>query len=348
MADVDHAGGKAAAIVPGAGMDGHRWQWTGIARSPYAGLALLALVAVTAPTIFPSTFYYKIGGTIFIAAIAAIGLNVLMGMAGQVSLGHAGFFGIGAYTVALLPAKAGLHPLIALAAGMALCGAIAYLIGRPILRLKGHYLAVATLAAGLLVSLVLINESALTGGPDGTSVGRLEVLGLRITGVVAWYWITCALMILSAVLVLNLERSPTGRALRALHDSEVAASVNGIDVARLKSIAFVISAAFASLAGSLSALSNGFITPDTASFLHSIELVTMVVLGGLGSVTGAIVGALLIKALPQVLTAIHEYEHMVLGLIMVLVMIFMRDGIVPTLARLLAGFAAGQRRGPGP
>ena len=298
-------------------------------------LGVLAAIMALAPLIFPSTFYYKIGGTIFISSIAAIGLNVLMGFAGQISLGHAGFFGLGAYAVALLPPKLGLHPLLGLAAGMAIAGGIAYLIGRPILKLKGHYLAVATLAAGMLMSLLLINESGVTGGPDGMPVGRLQFFGFTITGVVAWYWISGVVMLIAALLVLNLDASPTGRALRALHDSEVAASVNGIDVARNKLIAFVISAVYASLAGSLMALSNGFITPDTASFLHSIELVTMVVLGGLGSVIGSIVGVVLITALPQVLTALHDWEQVVLGLIMMGVMIFMRDGIVPTLARVL-------------
>ena len=187
----------------------------------------------------------------------------------------------------------------------------------------------------MLMSRLLINESGVTGGPDGMPVGRLQVFGFTITGVVAWYWISGVVMLIAALLVLNLDASPTGRALRALHDSEVAASVNGIDVARNKLIAFVISAVYASLAGSLMALSNGFITPDTASFLHSIELVTMVVLGGLGSVIGSIVGVVLITALPQVLTALHDWEQVVLGLIMMGVMIFMRDGIVPTLARVL-------------
>jgi branched-chain amino acid transport system permease protein len=300
----------------------------------YLPLAVVAVVIAAAPLIFPSSFYYKIGGTIFITAIAAIGLNVLMGFAGQVSLGHAGFFGLGAYAAALLPAKAGLHPLLAVAVGMLIAGVVAYVIGRPILRLKGHYLAVATLAAGMLMSTVLVNESAVTGGPDGMPVGRMAIGELKISGVVMWYWISAITMLLGAVLVVNLDASPTGRALRALHDSEIAAGVNGIDVAALKVKAFVISAVYASLAGSMMALSNGFITPDTASFLHSVELVTMVVLGGLGSVIGSIVGVALLKALPQLLTALHDYEQIVLGLIMILVMIFMRDGIVPTLAKL--------------
>jgi branched-chain amino acid transport system permease protein len=120
--------------------------------------------------------------------------------------------------------------------------------------------------------------------------------------------------------------------LRALHDSEVAAAVNGVDVARQKLVVFVISAVYAAVAGSLNALYAGFITPDVAGFLHSIELVTMVVLGGMGSVFGGLVGAAVLTALPQFLTALHEYEHAVLGLVLVACMIFLRDGLVPTLA----------------
>ena len=135
--------------------------------------------------------------------------------------------------------------------------------------------------------------------------------------------------------VINSE-TPTGRAFRALHDSEIAARVAGIDVARFKLQAFVIAAVYASLAGSMLAMMNGFINPDQAGFLHSIELVTMVVLGGLGSVAGSIVGAAVLIALPQVLTVFQEYEHLLLGAIIIVSMIFMRDGIVPTLSRRFA------------
>jgi branched-chain amino acid transport system permease protein len=306
------------------------------ARSQWLGLAVLAAVIALAPLLFPSTYYYGVGASIFIAGVAVVGLNILMGNAGQVSLGHAGFYGIGAFAVAIGPVHLGLPGLASLGLGIVLSMLIAWIVGRPILRLKGHYLAVATLGFGFLVALVLNNEAAWTGGPDGMSVPRLDLLGWKVRGSATWYWISGALLVVGSWIALSLIESPTGRALRALHDSEVAASVSGIDVARYKLAAFVISAAYASLAGALAALSDGHITPTAAGFLHSIELVTMVVLGGMGSVIGAVVGAALLKALPQVLTFLHDFEHMVIGLIMMLVMIFMRDGIVPTLARLAA------------
>jgi branched-chain amino acid transport system permease protein len=141
--------------------------------------------------------------------------------------------------------------------------------------------------------------------------------------------------LVGAVLALNLIESPTGRALRAIHDSEVAARVLGVDVANAKLAVFVVSAIYASVAGSYLALLNGHVTPDVSGFLRSIELVAMVVLGGMGSIAGSLVGAALLVVLPQTLTFLHDYEHMALGLIVMAVMIFLRAGIVPTLARAL-------------
>ncbi|NRG19015.1 branched-chain amino acid ABC transporter permease [Rhizobiales bacterium] len=299
--------------------------------------AFLALLVVALAFVMPSNFYFRVAALVWISALAVIGLNLLMGFAGQVSLGHAGFFGLGAYSVAILPAQFGLHPVIALIAGAAGCALLAFVVGRPILRLKGHYLAVATLGFGILVSMVISNEAWLTGGPDGMPVSRLTLFGWRARGADTWYWITGGLMVVGALLAVNLVASPTGRALRALHDSEVAARVVGVDVARYKLIVFVISAIYASVAGSALALVNGFITPDAAGFLHSIQLVTMVVLGGMGSILGSVVGAAVLVVLPQVLTVFHEYEHLMLGFMMMAFMILLRSGIVPSLSTLIAG-----------
>ncbi|MDX5593551.1 branched-chain amino acid ABC transporter permease [Pseudovibrio sp. SPO723] len=305
-------------------------------------LIILTILIALAPMLFPSSFYYRVGTLIFINSIAVIGLVILIGYAGQISLGHAGFSGIGAYACALGPVHLGLHPFASLFLGAVVSALLAWFVGRPILRLKGHYLAVATLGLGMLISMVLTNETQLTGGPDGMAVEGLglakavrETLGFKVKTSVVWYWFGGGMLLIGAWLALNLYNSPTGRVLRSLHDSEIAAKTVGADVARYKLVAFVISAAYASVAGSLLALFNRFITPDIASFLHSVELVTMTVLGGAGSVLGGIAGATLLTALPQVLTMFHEYEHVMLGLIMMLVMIFMRDGLLPTLRKLM-------------
>lgn len=306
-----------------------------LGRSRLAPLLALALAIAAAPLAFPSSFYYEIGASIFIAALAVAGLNLLMGFAGQVSLGHAGFWGLGAYAVAIGPAHLGIPPFASLVLGLLLSVVVAWLAGRPILRLRGHYLAVATLGFGFLVAMVLTNEAAWTGGPDGMSVARLNILGIVVRGSRMWYWTSAGVLLAGMWLALNIVDSPTGRALRALHDSQVAAAVNGVDVARYKLAAFTISAGYASLAGSMAAFSDAYITPTSAGFLQSIELVAMSVLGGMGSILGAVVGAAVLRALPQVLTVLHDYEHVVLGLIMMVIMIFLPAGLLPAIAARL-------------
>ena len=299
---------------------------------------LVAAIVIVLPLFFPSAYYYRIGALVFIFALAVVGLNLLMGFAGQVSLGHAGFLGIGAYSVAIGPVHFGAPSWLCLFVGAILSGAVAFAVGRPILKLKGHYLAVATLGFGLLVAIVLTNEAGWTGGPDGMNVPALTLFGWRVHGSDAWYWIAGATFIGGFLLALNLMESPTGRALQAINDSEIAARVLGIDVARKKLTIFIISAMYASVAGSFLALFNGLITPDVAGFLGSIELVAMVVLGGMGSIFGSLVGAAVLVVLPQVLTIFHEYEQALLGLIVMVFMIFLRQGIVPSVSVALAGW----------
>ena len=305
-------------------------------------LILLALIVVT-PVFFPSSFYYRVGSLIFVNGLAVLGLVILTGYAGQISLGHAGFVGIGAYACALGPVHLGLHPALAALLGALVSALLAWAVGRPILRLRGYYLGVATLGFGILVAMVLTNETGLTGGPDGIQVAdlglreALEAWGLDLKASEFWYGFSGLCLLIGAWLALNLRDSPTGRALRAVHGSEVAARTVGVDVAAVKLKAFVISAVYASASGSLLALQNRFVTPDAAGYLHSIELVTMAVLGGAGSVLGAIFGAGILTMLPQVLTMFAEYEQLMLGLIMMLVMIFLPAGLLPSVLRLIRG-----------
>lgn len=305
-------------------------------------IVMAALIAV-APLFFPSGYYFRVGSLIFVNALAVTGIVILTGYAGQISLGHAGFAGIGGYACALAPVHLGLHPALAVVLGAAISGVLAWLVGRPILRLKGYYLGVASLGFGILVAMVLNNERQLTKGPDGIEVAELglrSVLkgwGLDLSNGEFWYAFTGFCLLLGAWLALNLRNSPTGRALRALHGSEIAAGTVGVDVARIKLQAFVISAVYASVAGSLMALQNKFVTPDIAGFLHSVEMVTMAVLGGVSSVPGAIIGAGILTLLPQVLTVFAEYEQLILGLVMMLVMIFLREGLAPSILRKIRG-----------
>jgi branched-chain amino acid transport system permease protein len=301
-------------------------------KNIYAGLYLVIGVLLVLPFVLPNNFYLDLASRMAINAVIVLGLNLLIGFAGQISLGHAGFLGIGAYASAVLPTSFGWPPLLAMGAGAVATGLLAALVARPIFKLKGHYLAMATLGLGIIINIVLRNEASLTGGPDGMPVPALGLMGFELSSDKQWYWVIALLLSLSIWASLNLIDSPFGRALRALHGSEVASQVAGVNVARYKVAIFVISAVFASLMGSVTAHYVGFVTPNIANFFHSIELVTMVVIGGMASVYGSVVGAVLLTALPQVLVSFEGWETVVFGAILMLCMIFMPKGLVPTLA----------------
>lgn len=306
-------------------------------KSPRTGgLAVLVALVTLAPLGFPNAYFYDVAVNALFNATLCVGLNLLVGYGGQISLGHAGFFALGAYGSALLTGRYGLPPLAALLLSAGAVGALAFVVGRPILKLKGHYLAMATLGIGIIIHIVLKTESAVTGGPDGLGVDAFSVAGLAVSGDQAWYWLAAVLVVVAVWLSLNLVDSPVGRALRAVHGSEVGAEVVGVDTTGYKVLVFVVSAVFASVVGSLFAHKNGFITPDIGSFFRSIEVVTMVVLGGMASTFGAVVGAVLLTLLPQFLASFEDYEAMVLGGIMMGTMIFMPKGLLPSLRLLLA------------
>ena len=299
--------------------------------SGYAGLGALIVIVLLAPLGFDNNYHYDVAMKMGLNAIVAVGLNLLVGYAGQISLGHAAFFAIGGYSSAILASRYSVHGLIALPVGAALAGALAFLVARPILRLSGHYLAMATLGLGIIVSIVINREIEFTGGPDGISVPVLQIFAWKLRGPQTWYWIVAAVLVIVIFLSLNLMRSAFGRGLRALADSEIAAQTAGLDTAALKARIFVLSAVIAALSGSLFANAERFITPDEAGFLRSVELVTMVVVGGMASTFGAAVGAGLLTLLPQALSGFELWHDFLFGVILVTAMIFLPKGIVPSL-----------------
>ncbi|BCO29756.1 hypothetical protein MIZ03_4680 [Rhodoferax lithotrophicus] len=303
-----------------------------MSKNPYLGLYLIMAVLLVLPFVLPNSFYVDLAIRMAINAVIVLGLNLLIGFAGQISLGHAGFLGIGAYATAILSTHFGWHPLLAMAAGAAAAGLLAAMVARPIFKLKGHYLAMATLGLGIIIHIVVRTEAQWTGGPDGMPVPPMSLAGFEISGDKHWYWIVAVLLSVSVWASLNLINSPFGRALRALHGSEVASKVVGVDVVRYKVAIFVLSAVFASIMGSVMAHYVGFVTPNLADFFHSIELVTMVVIGGMASVYGSVLGAVLLTALPQALTSFEGWETVAFGGILMLSMIFMPKGLVPTLS----------------
>ncbi|MGD9495725.1 MAG: branched-chain amino acid ABC transporter permease [Armatimonadota bacterium] len=293
-------------------------------------LAFFLLVAV-APLVVHNRYYLHILIFVGLNLILATGLNLLMGYAGQVSLGHAAFFGIGAYTSGILTATYRWNPWLAMAAAVALTCLVAWLVGRPTLRLRGHYLAMATLGVGIIVAVVIRQTSWLTGGPAGlTGIPSMTFLGRELKSNMdahyfyfVWGWV-CLLTVLFA----NLIASRPGRALRALHDSELAAQTLGIDTAAFKVRAFVISAAYASIAGTLYAHSSmRFLSPNPFGFHTSIALLVMVVLGGQGTLWGPVLGAVTVTAIQELLRPWANWDIVVYGLLLMLMMTVMPGGV---------------------
>ncbi len=293
-------------------------------------------------------YYLNVLVFIGIHAIIVVGLDLLMGYTGQISLGHAAFFGLGAYVAGVLSARYGWTPLPELLVALPATALVAYLVGMPTLRLSGHYLAMATLGFGIIVFILLQGLSSVTGGPSGlTGIAEMSLLGLPVYDDLAFYYLTAACLLLCLLLSLNLVRSRVGRALRAIHGSETAASALGVDTAHFKVGIFVLSAVFAALAGWLYAHYVRFISPGSFGFAFSVKLVTMVVIGSLGSLWGAIFGAALLTSLPEFLSVFAEYDILVFGALLMLVMIFMPRGFLRGVEDLGLALVVRRRRGKG-
>jgi branched-chain amino acid transport system permease protein len=296
--------------------------------------AAFALFLAVIPAIVPNAYFLDIATKTWINAIVCVGLNLLVGYSGQISLGHAAFFALGGYASAILGARYGVPAPLAMLAGASFVAIVALIIGRAILHLRGHYLAMATLGFGAIVAIVLNRELALTGGPDGMTVGPFTVAGYSLPNALSGYVLAAVGLFIAVKTATTLIESRAGRALRAINDSEIASETLGIDVAKYKVKIFVVSAVFASVAGSIFAHADRFITPIEANFLRSVEFVAMVVVGGLGSIVGAVVGASILTLLPQALAHFEDLRHVLTGALLVGIMAFMPEGVVPMLASL--------------
>jgi len=265
-----------------------------------------------------------------IYCLITIGLSILMGYAGQISLGHAAFFGIGAYASAILTTQYGLNPWVCMLIGMAAAAVVAVLVGAPSLKLKGHYLAMATLAFGIIVFIIFNEEIEWTGGPDGMGeIPGLSLLGFEFDSVARYFYLVWLFVFAALIFTVNIIQSQTGRALRAIHASETAANAMGVNITRLKISVFVYSAVLASLAGSFYAHYMNFINPSTFDLFFSIKLIIMIALGGMHEIWGAIIGAILITFLSfEWLHYFDEFEIIIYGAILLLVTIFLPHGLV--------------------
>jgi branched-chain amino acid transport system permease protein len=306
-------------------------------RRHRTGLSVIGLSVVLAPAplVLRSPWQLGVLNLVAVNAVVVLGLNLFIGYAGQISLGHAAFFGLGAYGSGVLTTAWGVPPLLALpvtAAGVALT---ALVVGVPTLRLSGHYLAMATLGFNIVVHHVFVHWDRVTGGPSGlTGIPSFGVQGVTLHGETRQYYLLWGAAMVALTLSVNFVRSGLGRGLAALAEDEVAAAAMGVDVRRGKIAVFTISAAFASVGGSLFAHYMGTITPDTFGIFTSIDFVIMVVVGGLGSLWGSLVGAAFVTMLPHLLGPFEGYKEILHGLIVVVVLLVLPRGFVAGVVEL--------------
>ncbi|WP_343725772.1 branched-chain amino acid ABC transporter ATP-binding protein/permease [Herbaspirillum huttiense] len=302
-----------------------------------AALAFSAVGVIAAITLALSinSYYVFVLAGIALVAIVGIGLNVLIGLTGQVSFGHVGFYAVGAYTVAILTTKAGLSFWLAWPLAAVVAGALGVLLALPALRVKGPYLAMITIAFSFIIQHAIIELRDLTGGQNGImGLAAPAFLGLQAERAIAVLGLITAAVVLAAYCWLS--RGSWGAAMRAVRDSETAAESIGLNPLVIKTVAFALSAALAGLAGGLFAPLSTFVTPDTFSFMQSILFVLVVVLGGSGSILGPVIGAVIVGALPELLSSLEDYRLLFFGALLLLVLWVAPDGVTGLLGKLAA------------
>ncbi len=292
-------------------------------------VAALSLALIFFPFFEDNPYTLGLTNQIAITAIVVLGLNLFIGYAGQISLGHAAFFGLGAYGSAVATVTFGLSPWLAMALVASGVGAVALLIGIPILRLSGHYLAMATLGFNFVIHTVLLQWDEVTGGPSGfAGIPYLNIGEYVFDTPVRLHYLLWAFVMVCMLLCLNLIRSGVGRGLAAVAGDETAAAALGVNTHAAKTKVFVLSAVLASLAGSLFAHCFSYVSPDTFNIFASTDMAIMVVIGGMGSVWGSIFGTAFITLLPEWMDAFETYKDFVHGGILVLVLMFLPQGLI--------------------
>jgi branched-chain amino acid transport system permease protein len=302
-------------------------------------LLLIALAVVAVPFVV-TPYWLTIANQVGIAIVGAIGLNILVGYTGQISLGQGGFLAVGAYTSAILHVRADLPVPVSILLAVLVTAVIGAFFGIPALRLKGLYLAIATLASQEIILFTVRTWDAVTGGTDAISLPRLEMAGFVFRQDFHWYWIIAGFAVLVVITGRNLFRTGLGRAFMAVRDQDIAASAIGVNVTRVKVTAFAVSSGLAGLSGALWAHYRGNATPETFLLELSILFVAMVIVGGLGSIAGAVYGAAFMWMVPELITKlllnvggtewvarIPHLEMIFFGLLIMLFLIFEPRGL---------------------
>lgn len=307
------------------------------------GVALLAAAAL--PWLAPNEYYLQILTQGYVFAIAACGLNVIVGLAGQLSLAHSAFFGVGAYTMALLATEAGIPFWLGMPAGVLACAVLGYVIGSICLRSRGSYFAIFTLAVGIIIHLIILKWESLTHGHVGViGIPGPAALGpIRFDSTMARSYLALAFLALTVLAVSRLVHSPVGRTLMAVRESEPLAAAVGLDVMAAKRLAFTLSAAIAGLAGALFAGFIGFLGPESSNVETTFNMLLYVVVGGLGSLSGPVTGTFIVYGLSQMLAVLQQYQMVIFGIALVLLILFMPKGLAGAVRRLAPAWAAKPR-----
>ena len=317
-------------------------------RAEQVRLVLIVAVVLVAPFVL-SPFWLSVANQIGIAIVGAVGLNILTGHTGLISLGQGAFLGVGAYTSAILVSRFDVPTLVAIAGAVAVTAVIGTFFGLPSLRLKGLYLAMATLAAQFILLFAMRNWEFVTGGVDAIVIGSPELFGWQLRGDFQWYWVIFAVAILVVLGARNLFRTGLGRAFHAVRDQDIAAAVMGIDVGRYKLLSFAVSSALVGLAGAMTAHYRTIVTWERFTLDVSVLYLAMIIVGGLGSVAGSVYGATFMTILPAAIQQfarnvretipalareIPAIQLIVFGLVIVLFLLFEPRGLDRTWQRV--------------
>ena len=289
-----------------------------------AALALIALIVLPHLT---TGYVVYLANLMLVYIILALGLNILIGETGQFGLAHVAFYGIGIYTTAILTSRFGVPFPLAVIGGMLLAGAIGFLLGAISFRMRDIYLALSTFAFGEAMQWVFKSWDAVTNGPNGMRIPQASIFGFRITNDHDAYYLVLAVAIFTVLVTILLMQSRLGRAFRAVRESEPAALALGVNVRRTKVIAFTLSAVYAGLAGGVFASFSSFIHPDSLGFTTTILVLTMIVVGGLGSIAGAVMGALILGLIQELLRQAPSYQEIIYGVILILFMMYAPKGV---------------------
>ncbi len=291
---------------------------------------------VSFPFLF-STYQTNIMTTALMYVVLGLGLNIVVGVAGLLDLGYVAFYAVGAYSYALLNLHFGLGFWAVLPIGGLLAAFLGVLLGFPVLRLRGDYLAIVTLGFGEIIRLILENWNEFSRGPSGiANIPRPGLFGMEMSfagGITYIYYIVLLLVVVTIFVVNRLQNSRLGRAWLALREDEIACQAMGIDKTKTKLIAFSLGAFWAGFVGVLFAAKTTFVNPASFTFLESAIILSIVVLGGMGSIIGVIVGALILILLPEYLRALSEYRMLAFGAILVIMMVFKPDGVISNVRR---------------